>query len=172
MHKNIKIAAWPVLFALAVSVAGCKPTERNYKAAYDAALQKRQSEAADPDLNLPSGGLQSMGGPRLQDVGGRQVYLSAEPLKFVDGLEHDMRRYNVAVAAYKMQTNCAAQVSDLFTRGYKAFAARNGDDKYYVIAASFDTLDEAAAFVEEYEASHRDAAYIGLPDAPVIIEKR
>ena len=59
-----------------------------------------------------------------------------EPIRQIADSGVAMRRYNVAVASYKMQTNSSAQVADLVSQGYNAFEAENGDQKFYVIAAS------------------------------------
>ena len=154
-------------------LGGCKPTEKNYKSAYDAAVSKRQaSETLDTDLGIPAGRLQRDGAPAVRVVDGDSVLFIAEHLKFVDGEEHEKHRYNVAVGAYKMQTNCAAQVSDLFSKGYAAFGASNAAGMYYVIAGSFDNLQEAAAFDRIFRKKEVSHIYSGLPDAPVIIESR
>lgn len=175
--KNIGTMRRKIWFAAAVMAAvgfvGCKPTEKNYKAAYDAALQKREAAvAADADLGIPEGGLQQLDGPQRRVVNGDTVYLLVERIRFFDGEEHEMHKYNVAVSGYKMKTNCAAQVSDLFTKGYKAFGARNAEGTFYVIAGSFDTLDEAAAFDKAFVGKEKKHVYSGLPGAPLIIESR
>lgn len=154
---------------LLIASAGCKPTESNYKAAYDAAQKKRQ--AVDADMVLPAGGLQSIDGPRKRVVDGDSLYVVKEHLKFTGGLEKVMHRWNVAVSAYKMPTNCAAQVSELYTKGYKAFSVENAEGRFYVVAGAFDTLEEAAVFAREYRATHKPSEFIGLPGEPMIIER-
>ena len=49
-------------------VVACKPTEKGYKTAYDAALNKRQAAMADLNVNLPDGVIQQVDGPQLQEV--------------------------------------------------------------------------------------------------------
>lgn len=167
--KRIKIVL-AGLTAVAMLV-GCKPTEKNYKEAYDAAIQKRNASAEeDAAMNIPGAVLLQVGGPSQKVVNGDTVYFMVERLRFVDGLKGDRHRYNVAVAAYKMQTNCAAQVSDLFAKGYKAFGARNAEEKFYVIAGSFDTLEEAVSFDKAFVKKEKKHVYSGLPSAPVVIE--
>lgn len=158
-----------IALIIIIGIAGCKPTEKNYKAAYDAAVQKRQAAASDPDMNLPAGTLLQTDGPQLRVINGDSVYVLGERLKFIDGVEHEKHKYSVAVAAYKMQTNCAAQVSDLFTKGYQAFGAQNPDGTFYVIAGSFKTLDEAASFCKSFATKEKKHIYSGLPSAPVIL---
>ena len=154
-----------------LSFVACKPTESNYKAAYDAAQQKRQAAANDPDILLPSGGLKNLDGPTKRDVNGDSVYVVKQHLKFVGGLEKVFHKWNVAVAAYKMPTNCSAHVSELFSKGFKAFSAENPEGKFYVIAGSFETLAEAAVFAKEYAYDKKASDFIGLPGEPLIIER-
>ena len=167
--KRIILPAAALLLILA---AGCKPTENNYKAAYDAAQQKRQASATDPDILLPAGGkLQQFDAPNKQVVDGDTYNVIKEHLKFEDGVEHAMHKWCVAVAVYKMPTNCAAQVSQLFTKGYKAFGAQNAKGQHYAIAGAFQTLKEAAAFAKEFKAKHKATDFVGLEGEPLIIER-
>lgn len=167
----MKKSVLPILALLLAGMTACKPTESNYKAAYDAAQQKRQAAANDPDLMLPAGALKSIDGPVKRDINGDSLYVIKEHLKFTGGVEHDFHKWNVAVASYKMPTNCAAHVSELFTKGYKAFSVENPEGKFYVIAGSFPELSDAAVFAKEYAAGKTSSDFIGLPGEPVIIEK-
>ena len=147
----------------------CKPTEKNYKAAYDAALGKRQQ--SDLDIPIPGGTLLVDGSPRKVTVNGDSVYISNEKLKSEDGTGYVKHRYNVAVGSYKMLTNCSAHVSDLVNKGYEAFAAESSQGKYYVIAGSFDSLEEAASLAVSFSSREKKAFFVGLPGAPVIFEQ-
>lgn len=169
MKMKKTVMAFVALSLLAA--AGCKPTESNYKAAYDAAQKKRQAADADSDIALPTGGLQAVDAPRKRVVDGDTVSVAKMPLRFDGGLEQSVHRWNVAVACYKMQTNCAAQVSELFTKGYKAYVAETTGGRFYTIAGTFETLHEAAAFAREYAATHGREQFIGLEGAPLIIER-
>lgn len=146
----------------------CKPTERNYKAAYDAAVEKRTK--VDADLGLSAGSLTDESAPRKIQIGGDSVYMAFDKLTFIDGLEHSQHRYCVAVGAYKMSTNCSAHVSALFTKGYQAFAAKGANGLYYAIAGSFKNAEEAVAFINTFKSREPKEGYIGLPGAPVLID--
>ena len=61
---------------VALMFVGCKPTENNYKAAYDAAVSKRQ-EVAKEQMR-PASGLMSDDGPQLRVVDGDSVYVLRE----------------------------------------------------------------------------------------------
>ncbi len=154
---------------MACGMWSCKPTEKNYKAAYDAALNKRQQ--TDLDIPIPGGTLLVDGAPRKVPVNGDSVYISSDKLKFENAPESGKHRYNVAVGGYKMLTNCSAHVSDLINKGYEAFMAESSSGKYYAVAGSFDNLGEAALFAVSLASREKKAFFVGLPGAPVIFEQ-
>lgn len=156
------------IFSIIMLAVSCKPTEKGYKAAYDAAQSKRQSALNDIGVELPEGGLQQVDGAQLKEVNGVKVYVQNQRIK---PLEEGMtlpESYNVAVGTYKMATNCRAQAEALKSEGFNAFAAKEPGGMYFTIAGSFPTLDEAVKFYQEYQ-NGKDRAYVGLPNAPVII---
>ena len=157
-----------VLSLITLFLPACKPTEKGYKSAYDAALGKREAVKADIDVDLPEGALQDFDGAQLREVDGVKVYILNQRLKPV---EEDMKLpglFNVAVGTYKMITNCRAQSNALKEEGYEAFPAQEPDGMYYTIAGSFATLSEAVKFYQDYK-SAKDRVYVGLPDSPIII---
>lgn len=156
------------LFIAVLILPGCKPTEKNYKAAYDAALSIRQAEAEDPDLNIPVEGYKKIGDPEKKEINGKSYNYVFQHLRPVDE-EVEMQPYNVAVSVYKMPTNCKSQARDLRESGYQAFAAKTGDDRYYTIIGSYSTIEEAAIAVDNYMKKHKGAIYVGLGDSPVIV---
>ena len=149
---------------LVMGMGACKPTEKNYRAAYDAAQAKRQASATD-DL-IPAQGLQATDGPRLTTVGSSQIYTWSEPLKS-DGLELGI--CNMAVALYSMDTNARSLTERLQAEGYKAGVVTNADGKFYVVAAVTPTLEKAVAAVAEFEKRHREFPSSGLPGAPLVL---
>lgn len=153
---------------LSVFTGGCKPTEKGYKAAYDAALNKREKTQADYDSTVAVGIVQQADGPLLKRVNGEDVYLLSEIIKPLDETPAEKLTYNVAVGCFKMPTNCLALVNDLRQEGIDAFGAKSGEDKFYVIAGTFDELGKAVEFDVDYK-NNQKRAYVGLPDAPIII---
>lgn len=146
----------------------CKPTEKGYKAAYDAALGKREAAMADIDVNLPEGALQQVDGAQLREVEGVKVYVLNQRIKPAENNMQLPEPYNVAVGSYKMITNCRSQANSLKEEGFNAFPAQDNEDMFYTVAGSFPTLSEAVKFYQEYQ-SGKNRVYVGLPDAPVII---
>lgn len=147
----------------------CKPTEKNYKAAYDAAIQKRQKDATDPDIYIPGGKLIDDNAPQTQTIGGKEYFVRYEPLKLIDG-EGPLQRYNVAVAAYKMNANALSHRERLSQDYSGAIVAQNDKEMLIVCIGSYATPEEAAQSVTRFTERHPDATCVGLNSAvPVII---
>lgn len=155
----------PIFLFLFVS---CKPTEKGYKAAYDAALGKREAVKAYLDLENPEGSLQQVDGPQLKEVDGVKVYVLNQRIRPLEDGVSLPGNYNVAVGTYKMNTNCKAQSENLKNEGYDAFPVKDTEGMYFTIAGSFNSLSEAVKFSEEFRKT-KDRVYVGLPQAPVII---
>lgn len=158
-------------FAFSMSLiffSSCKPTEKGYKAAYDAALGKREAAKADVDQSVAVSAFQQEDGPQLKEVNGQQVYVLNQRLAPANNEPEVLPgSYNVAIGTYRMITNSNSQASDLKAEGFNAFPAKDSSGKYYTIAGSFTSLDEAVKFVEQLK--KKDRIYVGLPEAPVII---
>lgn len=154
---------------LAFIIAGCKPSEKNYRAAYDAAKAKR--EAARAEAMVPATGLMSDDGPMLKMVEGDSVFVSRDRLRIDPKAPAESRPqpFCVGVGVYKMHTNAEAAASDLKAKGYNATAMQTTGDRWYVIAAGFPALAEARAFIAEFRKKNPKYPYIGLPGAPVVI---
>ena len=170
LKKNMGI--FSLLFTLLFALWGCKPTEKGYQAAYDAALNKREANQAlqsDPSA-LQGETVRSIDGPQLREINGEKVYVASERIKAFDTDNNVLKKYNVAVSCYKMPTNCRAQVVNLREEGKEAYGVRSGDEKFYVIEAGFESLDEAVAYAIKLK-EEKDRNFIGLPGAPVILRK-
>lgn len=160
-----------ITFMGIIGFSGCKPTEKNYKAAYDAALAKRQAEQNDPDMNLPVSGYHTMDSPQVKRIGDKDYYYQFVRLRpLADSVK--MHAYNVAVAVYKMPTNCEAQVADLRELGYNSFGAKSADDRYYVLIGSYPEMQAAAAEIDNYVKNNKNGVYVGLPESPVIVQTK
>ena len=158
-----------IIFSCFLSLfSGCKPTEKGYKAAYDAALGKRESALADMDVNLPEGSFQQIDGPQLKEVDGVKVYVLNQVIKPANKDKVLAGPYNVAVGSFKMATNSNALSDALKAEGFDAFSAKETDGTYYAIAGSFQSLSDAVKFYKELEKGN-NRTYVGLPKAPVII---
>lgn len=151
----------------ALIFVGCKPTEKNYKAAYDAAVAKRAVAAAEQ--MRPATGLLSDDGPALRIYDGDSVFVAREHLVPLDSAA--LRgHWAVAIGVFKMDTNAKASAAAIRSRGFRhALAAKTTGGRYYAIASSAATLDSARVSAKEFKAVFPDYPYIGLPGAPVLI---
>lgn len=161
------------ILAVALLLAGvtsCKPTEKNYKEAYDAARLKKQTVAAQNDSLADGHVLTPVDIPRKIESGNVTVFVVKNPLKYFAGAEDGLKKWNVAVACYSMPTNCRAQVEALAAKGFKSMGLQSPGPKYYVVAASFDDLGAAKAFISDYVSNHRPDEFIGLEESPLLLE--
>lgn len=159
--KKILLAAM-----VAIVLTGCKPTEKNYRAAYDAAISKRQAA----DDALASDGLISEDGPRSRNINGKEYFFLQEFVKVADGYDK-LKPVSVVVGKFKMSTNASSGVESLREKGYDASLARGLGDKWFIVAGSFDTLAEAAGFIDMFRNKNPKFSYIGIGvDQPAIIK--
>lgn len=145
----------------ALAFTGCKPTEKNYRAAYEAAIGKREAEKDA----IKSEGLISEDGPRA-------VYMDGDTLWFAtETLRHDTRLkpINVAVSRFKMSTNAESGAKALQQQGFDSYAVKAYGDKWFIIGGSFDSLDSAREFMTTFKKKNPTYPYIGLDGHPVII---
>lgn len=149
----------------AMALTGCKPTEKNYRAAYDAALNKRQQTQAALDAD----GLISEDAPRLRVVQGDSIYLINDVLR-PNGVSK-LKYMNVVVAKFKMPTNARAGAEALKAKGYDAFAARATGDNWYIVGGAFDTLDSAREFIRRFRKENPSYPYIGIDGHAAVIRE-
>ncbi|MDE7412268.1 MAG: SPOR domain-containing protein [Muribaculaceae bacterium] len=159
-----------ILGASLLLLVGCKPTENNYRSAYEAAKNKR--EAANAEAMMPATGLLSDDGVMRKVVDGDTVYVSRDRLRRDSVSSRILNTYNVAVGVFKMNTNARAQAAALREAGYKdAIAVETTGDRWYTIAGCFPSLGDAQTFIKDFMAKNKDYPFIGLPASPVIVSK-
>lgn len=155
-----------IMALAAIALTSCKPTEKNYREAYDVAVSKREKV----NESLAADGLISEDGPRREIIGGDTLYFVNDVIRHEDG-NTPFKALNVAVAVFNMNTNARSGAASLKGKGYDAQAARALDDKWYVIAGSFDTMDDTREFITRFIRENPGYPYIGLSGSPVIIRK-
>lgn len=199
MKTRIHICAL-LLAALAASLfAGCKPTEKNYKAAYDVALKKRQQESGDATDRSEGHRLITDDGARTIGAAGREWHYSVINLSPTDGAStvkgkspgtrtdkpaapdavaetrltksDDENKWVVAVSRYRMPTNARSQVADLLSQGFSgALVMKDASDRYYAVAGRFATLEEAGRCALRLTAKLAATAFVGFDGEPLLIE--
>lgn len=155
MRKLLKYG-FLALVGLPLMVA-CKPTERNYKLAYDKARDKaRQGLSAEEyDMML----LNSL--PPYARTATDSVRTFAEsviwqytPLAVDSGRKQSPAQYNLAVGKYSMLTNAKAHADRLAADGWGSVVLRNGEPLYYVVVKMSADLDTIARAAHEYTARY------------------
>lgn len=144
------------VFVLAIAaslLAGCKPTEKNYKLAYDKAMEKKHAGVTEEvyDMMLQ----ESL--PRYMHTPGDSVRTFSEaiiwqytPVEVDSGRKTDPAPYNLAVAKYSMLTNAKSHADNLAADGWKSCVFRNGEPVYYVVVKRSANLDSVAKAAHEY----------------------
>ncbi len=161
------------MILLLLSFSACKPTEKNYQAAYEAAQRKREAaKASEADLALPAKGFHRDGERPRQEINGYTYVSATDFLKLIKGEEDALKKWNVAVGCYKMKTNAISRMNDLIKEGFKAYVAENPESKFYVFGAGFANLEEAAKFASEFAAQTDSSSFVGLDGSPLLIQKR
>ena len=163
---NLKIIITGVVLG-AMALTGCKPTEKNYKAAYDSALAKR--EAAVREQMLPATGMLSDDGPQQRIVAGDTVYVLKERILKLDGTPVP-GKWAVAVGMFKMDTNAKSGAEQLAREGFpEAIPAKATGGRYFTLVATASTIDSARLESKRFMEKHKSYPYVGLPGAPVLI---
>lgn len=165
--KLIKAAA---IVAALVALTGCKPTEGNYRKAYQAAREKRA--VVEAENMLPATGLQSTDGPQMRIIDGDTLFVDRVVLRYEDSTE-PRQPWLLTVGIYKMNTNAKANAETLRESGWgdATFLKAKGG-KWYTIAATASTLDSLKVLCTRFEEEHKDYPYVGLPGRPVLVNIR
>lgn len=155
--------------------SACKPTEKNYQAAYDAARAKR--EYKDPDEELLTGGHKLLNDDATNWVVLGQDSLQTERIwlkPFEDAKWPQSGPYRLAVAMFKMTTNANSALEDLKKhKDLTPIIARDGQKRYFLIAGSATYPDSLASVLSTFRKSNPDFTYIGMTDSqPMVIFSR
>lgn len=169
--SSILIRSAVALASVALMLSGgCKPTEKNYRNAYDAAVAKREKANNELDDLLPAGSvLQDADGPLTMKINGRDVAYTRDRVKVeAEGEGVPQGRYRVAVGLYTMSTNAEGQCARLRESGYDSYLAVNADGKHYLMIGAWDTPEEAADAAEAFAKRNKNFPYPGLKGEPVL----
>lgn len=152
------------------TLTSCKPTEKGYRSAYEAAKNKR--EQADPDLLLLGGHkLLTDDATNWKRLGGDSLQVMHIMLKPDNGAKWpETGPYRLAVAMFKMTTNANSMLKDLEGGKLRPVSATDGKDRHYIIAGSATYADSLANVLATFRKEHPGFRHIGMPgEAPVVI---
>ena len=133
--------------ALMLCATSCKTTEANYRAAYDLAASKAKEGIGEENYNrIQAEALKANAVVAGDSVRMKKMYVSI----FDKPEEGTVHRYCVVVWEFKQQANATSLRDRLKAEGHKAWIARaSSTSTFLVVAESFDTPEEAAAFVRD-----------------------
>lgn len=144
-----KIVYLTIIIALISSISACKPTEQNYRAAYELAQQKKAGTDTVTDRLIDS-----EAAPAQVTVDGISLPMKTEytrPVRDLDGFNiADFKKYNVVIASFRQLFNAKSVRKRAIEAGFdKAFIVVNNEQVYIVIAASCSTPAEAEAALKK-----------------------
>lgn len=155
----------PMGVLMMMSATGCKPTERNYRAAYELAQNKLGAEKASRAellsgmtvAGVSSGDLQEVDGVRLEVLGTDTVWTIHKELSDVEA------PYYLGFGRIRMKTNAQSFATDLNARAIKS------DDSYIIIGHPAYSLQEILALRRDY--LHRNSHFtpVGLPGLTIVM---
>ncbi len=170
-HHRRPLSAYLSIAAAALALAGmtvsCKPTEKNYRAAYDTAMIKRQAEEEarrqlEKDLDIVGEGLlEEVDGTRREVLKGDTVWT----LHMRFALRDSILPYSLAVARLSMRANALAM-----TEQHPGWKAASSGDNYYILAAQSNSLDSILHARRAFLRSNPGFHAIGLTDVTVIVQ--
>lgn len=167
MRCNTNFFVEVIAVVLLLSFGGCKPTEKNYKSAYDSALAKRQ--AAEADLQVPAGERIILEGePVPRAFGSDTVYcLTVRVAPITDG-SRSAGKYALAVGCFKMPANALDQARALRDAGEESFAVRAQDSRFYTLCGDYDSMEDAYAAYRLWKTKRPDYPSVGLPGITIL----
>jgi len=142
-------------------MTSCKSSESAYKKAYE----KAQAAQAATTVNEVATTTQQQTAvattpvvttPTTTDYS--NVNVRTENVKYVSG--STLKSYGVVVGSFGVQANATALASKLQGQGYTSTVVKavvNGQDFYRVVAASYDTKNEAAALRDRLSGTYQGA---------------
>ena len=147
MKKTLLIPACAALL-----LAACKPTEANYRQAYQAAMAAKNTEEADSIY----GGMRRNINQSEMVVGTDTASYISQWVKVTDGgggIKEYIKRYCVVAGQFKQAFNAKSMRERLAGNGYPgAFVVQNSEPYYYVIAASYNDAAPAIEMIEKLKA--------------------
>ncbi len=169
MRFSKTIALAVIILSLA-SVTGCKPSEKNYRAAYETTMAAREADATDYDNTVYTRIRRQMK-TGTAVVGGDTLAVNTQFVAVTpDGgcINESIKRYCVVVGQFKQVFTAKNMRERLVDAGYPgAFVVQTREPYYFVVAGAMPSLSEAAALLKRAEA---DSSLVMRPPLPFILQ--
>lgn len=159
-----------ILLAAAAAFAGCRTSEKNYRAAYDKAIAGRDS--AEAVENTIYGRERRQTSFEYVALGTDTVAVMRQLVKVTDGgggIRENLRRYCVIVGRFKQRFNAVSMRDRIVSAGTApaAFVVETGEPYYYVVGAAFNSIQDAASAMDNFKL---DKDLVMRPPLPFILE--
>lgn len=167
---GLHLFVWLIGIVLLTGVTGCKPTEKNYRSAYDVAREKRERDEREKEerrreMGMEGVTIENADGVSAVTISGRR--LLSRHLNFQRG--DSVGDYAVSVATFRMPGNANAMAQDLRAQGLSAARALKASDQYFLIIGDSQEASEAIAIIDGFKNRYPEWQYVGQPDILLII---
>lgn len=136
------IIAGTLLFS--ISFVSCKTTEKNYKNAYDIAVQKSKDGIDEDTYNK----IKNESKAPFTVIGSDSVRMKTEFVRINGDNPSELKKFGIVVGQFKQIFNAKSFRDRLRDKKYPAYIVENRESLYYVIVHGFDTETEAAAYLK------------------------
>lgn len=154
-------------FLTLLLLAACKPTEKNYRNAYEKAYSASQRKAQEENVSFSGGKLEKIDGPRTEVIDGDTLYIGQELVRLLEPQDSlTQGKVGIAIARYSMPTNAKRHAEEMKKEYPEAFVSTDGHDNYYVMIKRVPGVNEAISPVRIFTETHPGYRYIGFGDRP------
>lgn len=159
-----------MFLAVVAMLTACKPTEKNYKAAYDKAHEAAMRRAEAERTSTTGDKLEALHGPKIEVINGDTIYVAQDITAPLDNKDTgETGRVGIAVAKYSMPTNARRHTEDMKKEYPNAFVATDGQENYYVTIQRVESINDAVDPIKVFMLNHPDFHYIGLYKEPLVV---
>lgn len=147
-------------------LTSCKPTEKNYREAYQKAVADNDREVTDFE-NTIYNRYRSQARDVAMKVGNDTVNTRMIRVKVTPeggGINEWLHKYSVVVGEFKQRFNANSLRSRYVDEGYpRAFLVENAEPYYYVLVGSSDNLKDMVALCDSVARTSKLPLKAGFP---------
>lgn len=141
------------ILAIMLSVAGCKTSEKNYREAYERAIEGKGN--LDPADSTVYTRYRREMKENQAVVNGDTITVYTQHVAVTEnggGIKESLKRYNVVVGKFKQVFNARSMRERLAGNGYSgSFVVHTREPYYFVIAGSFSDPEEAISLLKKID---------------------
>ena len=145
----MKKAFYILMLLMAVLVTGCHSSEKNYREAYEKAIERRNSGyGAEAYAEIEAERMRNTG-----VINGDSVRLVFENANVIDDSASVVKTYSVVIASFTQQINARSYRDRLRKEcGFPSYILHGGPEKlYFVVVQGFDNKEDAALLLRDID---------------------